>query len=181
MFKIFSKTIIVGLSLLPSLAMAQTIKADSDFYTIDLIKVYFLLLLFATILNRILEYLKLLLAYLNQKKPFLTRLFKILFNAIATKLNRLGIDFDEQKLYENIQRYTISLLMQLLGFVLGVLLAFALQLNVLQAFQVLPNNPTIGMLLSGLLIGAGVEPVHSFFRIAQEKRKLKKLFTELQK
>ncbi len=104
-----------------------------------------------------------------------------MFNSIVTKLNRLGIDFDEQKLYENIQRYTISLLMQFLGFVLGVLLAFALQLNVLQAFQVLPNNPTIGLLLSGLLIGAGVEPVHSFFRIAQEKRKLKKLFTKLQK
>lgn len=181
MFKILSKMIIIGLSLLPSLAMAQTINADSDFYTIGLIKVYFLLLLFATILNRILEYLKLLLAYLNQKKHFLRKLFKSLFNAIVTKLNRLGIDFDEQKLYENIQRYTISLLMQFLGFILGVLLAFALQLNVLQAFQVLPNNPTIGLLLSGLLIGAGVEPVHSFFRIAQEKRKLKKLFTELQK
>ncbi|RMG82696.1 MAG: hypothetical protein D6707_02425, partial [Bacteroidetes bacterium] len=160
---------------------AQTVNSESTFYTIDLIKVYFLLLLFATILNRLLEYLKLLLAYLNQKKPFLTKLFKRMFNAIATKLNRLGIDFDEQKLYENIQRFTISLLMQLLGFVLGILLAFALQLNVLQAFQLLPNNPTIGLLLSGLLIGAGVEPVHSFFRIAQEKRKLKKLFADLQK
>lgn len=181
MFNSLFKISLLFLLLNVSFLFGQSGETHEVFYTLNLVKIYFLLLLFATILNRILEYLKLLLAYLNNRWHFLSAIFDVLFKFVSGKLNSLGLDFDEQKLSENIRVYTISFLMQLLGFVLGVFLAFLLNLNVLKAVNVLPGNPQIGLFLSGLLIGAGVEPVHSFFRIAQEKRKLKKLFTELQK
>ncbi|WP_456408466.1 hypothetical protein [Caldithrix abyssi] len=180
----FSKRLVYVLTMLfgmASVSFAQTGEGQTGIYTLELIRIYFLLLLFATILNRLLEYLKILAAFLNDKFGLLTGLFNKIIRAVSQKLDGLGIAYDENRLSANVRKYTISALMQFLGFGMGVLLAFALQLNVLAPLHILPQNTTWGLIISGLLIGAGVEPVHSFFRIAQEKRKLKKMFTDLQK
>ncbi len=160
---------------------AQTaVTTQEVFFTVDLVRIYFLLLLFATILNRLLEYLKLVLAYLNRKWGFLTIPFQKIQNLITQKLDQLGIAYNPETLQTQVRKFVISAIMQFLGFGLGIIIAFGLKLNILQTFNVLPNHQNLGLIVSGLLIGAGVEPVHSFFRIAQEKRKLKKMFKELQ-
>ena len=157
-------------------AFAQTVSGKSAFFTSQVLTIYFLMLLFATIINRILEYSKLMLMLLDRKHGLLRRFGETLFETVKTKLDGLGISYDAEALRRRLNQMVLFTVMQLGAFVLGILLAYLLRLDVFTVLQINLGKP-YAYLVTGLIIGAGVEPVHSFFRIAQEKRKIKKLLT----
>lgn len=160
-------------------AFAQGTRQATSFFTSEIITIYFLMLLFATIINRLLEYLKLLLTVVDQRFEMFSKLGDSIFNAISQKMDRLGIYYDADKVRSNLRKYLIFAVIQFCAFVLGIFLAFLFKMDVLTQLQMSVGEP-YGFILTGLIIGAGVDPVHSFFRIAQEKRKIKKLKTKAQ-
>ncbi len=179
--KLWIRTSVVFLSLM---VLATDVfageKANAQaFFTTDIIKIYFLMLLFATIINRILEYLKLILAAVDQKIGFFRGISDRILQRIQRKMDRLGISYQQEQLRSNLQKYLISGCMQLLGFALGIIIAWSIHLDILEGLKLMVVKP-YGVIITGLVIGAGVEPVHSFFRIAQEKRKIKQLLSKMQ-
>jgi len=182
MFKKSKKSILIilfFLFVLTNSAFAQGAQPQTPFFTSEIITVYFLMLLFATIINRLLEYLKLLAIIVDRKVRLFAKFGDAIFEAVRQKMDRFGIYYDAEKVRANLRKYLIFTVMQFFAFVLGVLLALFLKLDVLVQLQMSLGEP-YGFILTGLIIGAGVEPVHSFFRIAQEKRKLKKLKLQAQ-
>ncbi|RLD15896.1 hypothetical protein DRI50_03175 [candidate division KSB1 bacterium] len=159
-------------------AFAQSQTPSAPFFTSEIIIIYFLMLLFATIINRLLEYLKLFLAMIDQKVGFFARIRDAVFNKVRRKMDRMGILYNPEKVRSNLKKYLIFAVMQFLAFGLGIVLAWLLKMDVLAQVQLNVGQP-LGFILTGLIIGAGVDPVHSFFRIAQEKRKIKKLLAKI--
>ncbi len=146
--------------------------------TTSFTRVYFLMLLFAVIINRLLEYLKILLLLIDEKWKILSPLNDFFSKRIEKNLEHLNVAVPSEELKKKSSRLLLSSLMQFLGFTLGVAVSALLKLNAMVAFE-LPIPGSIGIFITGIVIGAGVEPIHTFFRIAQEKRKIKKILIEL--
>ncbi len=181
MFKIKAKqfiSLILIVLIFSQIVLAQSVRGEKNFFTSDVVNIYFLMLLFATIINRLLEYAKLLVILVNQRVGLLTRLSDALFDSVTHKMDLLGINYDAQKVREKLNKHVVFVIMQFGAFVMGIFLAWWLQLNVMAQVQ-FSMGKVWGFVLTGVLIGAGVEPIHAFFRIAQEKRKIKKLMSTL--
>lgn len=178
-FKLHPGWTVILLFLASSFAFAQQPTANEEpFFSSGILQVYFLMLLFATIINRILEYFKLLLAAADRKIKFFYRIGNFVWHKVRRSMDGLGIFYDEQTAKKKLQKYMIFAVMQFWGFVLGVGFALELQLNALSRLNVAVSD-VFGYIITGLVIGAGIEPVHSFFRIAQEKRKIKELLSKI--
>ncbi len=152
---------------------AQTVGNESTFFTSQMINIYFLMLLFATIINRFLEYVKLLLLLADRRIGLFQRLSTTLLAIVQRNMDNLGIHYDVQETRRRLNKVVLFTIMQCAAFGLGIVLAWVLHLNVFTELQI-GIGQGFAITLTGLIIGAGVEPIHSFFRIAQEKRKLKK-------
>ncbi len=152
---------------------------QNTFFTVDILRLYFLMLLFATIINRLLEYLKILLSLLDDRWHWLGRVLDFFWNNVRRRMDRLGIFYQPEQVRARLKKILLFTVMQTLAFLMGVYLAWQLHLDVFNAMDI-ALSPQFAVVLTGLIIGAGVEPVHAFFRIAQEKRKLKELLSKLQ-
>jgi len=141
------------------------------------LQVYFFLLVFATIINRIVEYIKLFFQWIWPKIPFLQKIGFAVWKMVKKKLERLPLEYDEQKMRDQVNRIIITLILQVSAFLIGIAICRGFKIDMLEALNVNLQSPTLRYVFSGLLAGAGIGPIHSVFRMANEKRKLKELKT----
>ena len=139
------------------------------------LKVYFFLLVFATIISRIVEYVKIIFQWLWPKWPVFNHLGEALWAAVKRNLDALNLDYDPVKVRAKVNQISVALILQVFAFILGVMLCLFFNLEVMSALNLQIENETMKQILSGLLAGAGIGPVHSVFRINGEKRKIKEL------
>ena len=57
--------------------------------------------------------------------------------------------------------------------------AKTLELSVLNDILLIHIDKTVDFILTGILIGAGIDPVHSLFRWVDEKKKVKKIYSDI--
>lgn len=143
----------------------------------QVLKVYFFILVFATIISRIVEYVKIIFQWLWPKIKLLRYIGDSLWNAVRVNLDNLNLEYDPLKMREAVNQVSVALVLQLLAFVLGVLLCLVFKLEVVSALNLQLENETLKQILTGLLAGAGIAPIHSVFRMSGEKRKIKELKT----
>ncbi len=161
-------------------AVAQTPGADpTGLYSADMIKVYFFLIIVATIINRITQYLKLLLQWFVPKIGFVQAVYGWYWKTMKTRLQKNGLIFDEQSVRPILRKFIISVVTYSVGIVLGIFICVQFDLGILKDMGIAAPGKTLDAVISGIAAGIGVEPVHSLFRLAEEKRRLKKLFSDV--
>jgi len=153
--------------------------APAELYSADMIKVYFFLIIVATIISRITQYLKLLLQWLVPKMGFMQAVYDWYWGKIKKRLQKNSIMADEQSVRPVLRKFIISVITYSAGILLGVFICVQFDLGILKYMGLAVPGKTLDAVLSGIAAGIGVEPVHSLFRLAEEKRRLKKLFSDV--
>lgn len=171
-------TILVIFFSISGILMAQAEQGSAPF-TGNTLQVYFFLLVFATIINRVLEYLKVLLIWLDSRKGLLQKIGHYLWLFIERKMKQLGLDIDEKKIRPKLNSLVIATILHLLGFIIGIAICVSLDIGLIDALGFNPGGRLINNVATGLLAGAGIDPIHSVFRLLQEKKKIKKLLAKL--
>ena len=154
---------------------AQTAPA----YSADMIKVYFFLIVVATIISRITQYLKLLLRWLLPKIGLMQRVYGWYWQRMKKRLQINGLALPEEEARPMLRKFIISVITYSAGIILGVLICVQFDIGVLKEMGFAVSNKTLDAVISGIAAGIGVEPVHSLFRLAEEKRRLKKLYSDV--
>ncbi len=96
-------------------------------------------------------------------------------------LDRLGLEYDPVKMRDAVDKISVAVSMQVLAFGLGILFCLVFKLEVVSALNLQLHNEIVKRVLTGLLAGAGIGPVHSVFRMSGEKRKIKELKSAAQR
>jgi hypothetical protein len=173
--------------------------------------IFFILIVAATIIERFLEFISSLLEFFEPKlrldklwfalarriQKAIVHQFarleakspkarQVIFNAIKTITYKrstaagepivLRIDF--------IRKVMLHVIMQIIGVLMGILLAFLTHMNVFAMINMLNITeiriPTIlGILITGILIGSGTSPVHSIIKYAEDRKETQKRDAEI--
>ena len=139
------------------------------------LKVYFFLLIFATIISRIVDYIKIIFQWLWPKIKLLKNFGDSIWAVVKINLDNLNLEYDPVKIRDAVDKISVALALQLLAFGLGILLCLLFELEVVSALNLQLKNEMLKQILTGLLAGAGIGPIHSVFRMSGEKRKIKEL------
>ena len=140
------------------------------------LSVYFFLLVFATIINRILQYFKLVYKWLFPKIKLLQNLNETVWQFIKKQMDKLKLEYDEKQVRKTVAETVTLIILHIIGFVIGIVICTNFQLGAMDKLGWSDISPGLNYILTGLLIGAGVDPVHSVFRMVGEKKKIKKLY-----
>ena len=154
---------------------AQTAGGDLVKTDTNVLKVYFFLLVFATIISRIVQFVKLFFQWLWPKVSFLQRISEVLWLAVKKQMDKLKLSYKEEDIKQIIRTVLLAIVLHTLGLIIGIVICLNFKLGVVHLLGWANINPTLNYLITGLLIGAGIDPVHSVFRLAEEKRRIKKL------
>ena len=141
----------------------------------QVLKVYFFLLVFATIISRIIQYIKLFFQWLWPKIGFLQTISEKLWSIVKRQLDKLGLSYNEDSVKGTTNTILLAIVLHTLGFIIGIVICMNFHLGVIHLLGWTNIPDTLNYLLTGILIGAGIDPVHSFFRLTEEKRRVKKL------
>ncbi|MBD3224137.1 MAG: hypothetical protein GF313_05370 [Caldithrix sp.] len=137
------------------------------------LKVYFFLLVFATIINRLLQYIKIIYLWLKLRIRFLNRINERIWQRVKKNLERWHIKYDEETVRPFVDKAVTAIVLHTLGLIVGIFICFSFQLSVMQFLGWLSIPAALDYTLTGLLIGLGIDPVHMAFRFAEEKKQLK--------
>jgi len=141
----------------------------------EVLKVYFFLLVFATIISRIIQYIKLFFQWLWPKVGFFQTLSEKLWVVVKRQLDKLGLSYDEDNVKGTTNTILLAIVLHTVGFIIGMVICVNFQLGVINLLGWVNIPSTLNYLLTGILIGAGIDPVHTVFRLTEEKRRVKKL------
>lgn len=140
---------------------------------------FFILLIIATILDRLMEILTIFFEWLWPRSPFLQECWNSLWEALAEKLQEIDPRLVQEENLREIKRNSRAIFLQLVIHVaasaLGVFICFRLKLGMLYGMDLIKSSSGWDYFLTGLLVGAGSEPIHSLFRIAQARKQKRKL------
>ena len=139
------------------------------------LKVYFFLLVFATIISRIVDYIKIIFQWLWPKIKLLKNLGDYIWKVVKINLDNLNLEYDPVKVRATVDKICVALALQFLAFGLGILFCIVFGLEVVSALNIHIKSELLKQILSGLLAGTGIGPIHSVFRMSGEKRKIKEL------
>ncbi|HHJ52001.1 MAG TPA: hypothetical protein ENJ89_02295 [Caldithrix abyssi] len=145
----------------------------------DVVKIYFFLIVLATVINRIVEYVKSLLEWIWPKIGLLRKLGDAIWDRVKDYLDHLQIVYQETVAREQIMKFLVALSVHTLGIAVGIYLCVTFGLGVVDKLGIQHINPTLNAVISGVAAGLGIDAVHSIFRLAEEKRKFRKWFGEL--
>jgi len=145
----------------------------------QVLKVYFFLLVFATIISRIVQYIKLFFQWIWPKVAFLQKISEKLWLMVKKQMDKLGLSYKEGDIKQIVRTVLLAIVLHTIGFIIGIVLCLNFELGVIHLLGWTNIHPTLNYLITGVLIGAGIEPVHSAFRLAEEKRRIKKLKTQI--
>ena len=146
---------------------------------ISVLRVYFFLLVFATIVNRILQYIKIICHWFWPKLKLLQAIGNGIWRLVKKNLDKLKLTYDEGKVRQNVDKTAIAAALHTLGFIIGVIICSAFKIGAIDKLGWYHIPPTLNYILSGILVGAGVDPIHSVFRMVEEKKKTKKLLMDV--
>ncbi len=141
----------------------------------QVIKVYFFILVFAIIISRLVDYIKIVFQWLWPKIKLLSKIGDAVWKAVKTNLDRLKLEYDETKIRNLLNKISVDIVLHLLAFSLGIIFCLVFKLEVISALKISIESETLKYILSGLLAGAGIGPIHSVFRMTGERRKIKEL------
>ncbi len=171
--------ILVGVALCRVVLAQETETTPAAPIDISVLRVYFFLLVFATIVNRILQYIKIVLQWFWPKFKFLQAIGNDIWRLVKKNLDKLKLVYDEAKVRQSVDKTAIATGLHTLGFIIGMIICVAFKIGAIDKLGWFHIHPTLNYLLSGILIGAGVDPIHSVFRMVEEKKKTKKLLMNL--
>ena len=145
----------------------------------NVLKVYFFLLVFATIINRLLQFVKVLFQWLWPKFAFLGSIGEGIWQFVKRQMDRLKLKYKEEDVRKEVHKVATAIALHGLGFIFGIIITLNFELGVIDLLGWGNIGPTLNYIATGILIGAGVDPIHSVFRFAEEKKKLKKLKSQI--
>ncbi|MCD6165875.1 hypothetical protein J7K19_04095 [bacterium] len=153
--------------------------------SVKVIAFFFVLLVLATILNRLVEIFMIFLKWLWPRWKFLNRIWLFLWNRIENKLHEIDSRLTEGKNLQELKEKARVMFIQILLFIfassIGVLVCIQLRLGMLQQLKLISTSSVLDQILTGILAGSGTEPIHALFRILQSKKEVKKLSAMLGK
>lgn len=171
--------ILLVLSALSSSLFASQAETVSAAGSSNVLKVYFFLLVFATIINRLLQFIKVLFQWLWPKFAFFGKIGEGIWQFVKRQMDRLKLKYKEEDVRKEVQKGATAIVLHGFGFVIGIIIAFSFELGVIDLLGWENISSTLNYIATGILIGAGVDPIHSVFRFAEEKKKLKKLKSQI--
>ncbi|RKY85495.1 hypothetical protein DRP98_02710 [candidate division KSB1 bacterium] len=153
--------------------------------SVKVVAFFFVLLVLATILNRLVEIFMIFLKWLWPRWKFLNRIWLFLWNRIENKLHEIDSRLTEGKNLQELKEKARVMFIQILLFIfassIGVLVCIQLRLGMLQQLKLISTSSVLDQILTGILAGSGTEPIHALFRILQSKKEVKKLSAMLGK
>ncbi|RKY86403.1 hypothetical protein DRQ11_08430 [candidate division KSB1 bacterium] len=153
--------------------------------SVKVVAFFFVLLVLATILNRLVEIFMIFLKWLWPRWKFLNRIWLFLWNRIENKLHEIDSRLTEGKNLRELKEKARVMFIQILLFIfassIGVLVCIQLRLGMLQQLKLISTSSVLDQILTGILAGSGTEPIHALFRILQSKKEVKKLSAMLGK
>ncbi len=169
MFKIIFMFLVLGL---PPVLMAQvTVTTDLPASVLNL---YVMMLVFATLINRLLEIIKAILDWLTEKRLEL-RLSSLVLNRVIGLFKRWKLNYDREVLSRNVEALVNRVFYHTLGFAIGLVFAIFFRIDLLQAIGLISLPAGLNFVVSGLLMTLGMDPIHQVIRWAQEKQAVKQL------
>ena len=160
-------------------ALAQNASKGARELEPHVIKVYFFILVFAIIISRLVDYIKIIFQWLWPIIKLLSKIGDAIWKAVKTNLDRLKLEYNETKVRNLVNKISVDIVLHFLAFSLGIVFCLAFKLEVISALNIPIESETLKYILSGLLAGAGIGPIHSVFRMTGERRKIKELKTAI--
>ncbi len=180
MKKISMRILIITLFTFTGALFAQSLPETSGpSLNTDVVKIYFFLIVLATVISRVLEYLKSVLEWLWPKVGFLTAFSNAIWNRIRYYLDHMHMVYDETEARALTMHFLTSLIIHTFGVALGVFFCVQFELGMVDKLGIQNIDPVLNSVISGIAAGLGIDAVHSVFRMAEEKRRLKKLYNTL--
>ncbi len=175
------RRLIVALStglLLTGSLFAQDVNVTNAGEGASVLRVYFVLLVFATIISRLLQIVKLFYRWLAGKWTILRRPNEWLWKIVKRRLDRWGFEYEGSAVRQKLDKGLTAFYLHTLGFAVGVAICVSFNIGALQwlGWQTIPDS--LNYILTGILTGAGIDPVHAFFRFAEEKKEMKRLLNK---
>ena len=172
--------IISVLFLLVSFSLAQGNAPGSPASgSADAIKAYFFLIVMATVISQVVNYLKLLLQWIWPHVSWLVRSGDWLWRKAQKIIERVVVSYQEEEARVFFKQFLIFLATHSAGILIGVVLCMKLQFGVLDDLGFHFRNTIFNYLFSGIAAGLGIQPVHSLFKWASEKRRIKNLLSSI--
>lgn len=179
----YSKIFLIALLLTAALYGQLLAQDESSQGTAGLdsqvLKVYFFLLVFATIISRLVEYIKVIFEWLWQRVPLLSKLSEGIWRLVKRQLDKLALEYNAVLVRSLVDKIVTTFAVHTLGFVLGVIICLQFRIGMIDILGWTQISPTLNFIFTGILIGAGIDPVHAVFRWASEKKKLKNLYAQV--
>jgi len=166
-----------ALSALP--LIAQNTPKDAEALEPHVLRVYFFMLVFAVIISRLVDYIKIIFQWLWPKIKLLSMIGEALWKTVKTKLDRLKLEYDEEKVKNHVNKTAVDIVLHILAVSIGIVFCLAFKIEVISLLNIPLENDVLKYIFSGILAGAGIGPIHSVFRMTGERRKIKELSAAL--
>jgi len=182
MRRFMESLLFISVLVFPTVVLAQgnvLARMSSWSESAQVVAFFFIILVLATILNRLFELLIDIFKLVYEKSALLQDMWEAIWESLLKKLQAIDPRFKNPELSEPLKEKVRVLLIQaavfLIGSIIGVWLCAALNLGMLFTLQITTHLTFWDYLLTGMLVASGTEPIHAIFRIIEAKKDKKSL------